>query len=280
MKLNTKRVVNLGLISKFRTELMGIATLLILICHAPANGFTLPTILDRAIRWGGIGVDFFLLFSGIGLYYSLRKTDNLLVWYKRRYLRIFVPFLLFAIPYYLFRKFIDGDSWLHFIGNITTLSFWTRHEGAWFVAMLVPLYLLTPLIAWFTDKAKNRWTPTIVLCVLSILGASIPTTNAIFDNIQMCLGHVSSFFIGYWIAKYVFEGKEIEFKWIYIYIPIFIVIYYFYRHLHISSNWMIVLPISILLTALFDYIGGGYYAKYGISRNYLFGIIPCKYIFA
>ena len=173
-----KNTLNLSLISVYRTELMGVATLLILLCHAPGNGIALPSLLDHGLRWMGIGVDFFLFLSGLGLYFSLRKIEKLLVWYKRRYLRILVPFQLFAIPYYLFRMIVDRDGWLHFFGNLTTFSFWTRHEGAWFVAMLIPLYLLAPLIAKIIDIQNHRWIPTIVLCIVSVFGASIPTEKS------------------------------------------------------------------------------------------------------
>lgn len=252
-----EKSINLQLISKYRTALMGFATLLILLCHAPANGVSMPVLLDRGFRWMGVGVDFFLFFSGLGMYYSLRSTDNLIEWYKRRYLRILVPYLLLAIPYYTFHMIVEGDSWLHYFGNITTFSFWTRHDSAWFVAMLIPLYLLTPLIAKHIDKSSHRWLPTIVLCVVSVFGASIPTTNAIFENIQVCLGHVPSFFVGYWAAKYVLEQKEIQWKYVILMLLLYFVILPLYRPLHVSSNWMMVLPSSIILAALFDNIGGG-----------------------
>lgn len=201
---------------------------------------------------GGVGVDLFLLYSGLGMYYSLQKTTNIKEWYKRRYLRILVPFLMFAIPFYLFRMIIDEDSILHFVGNITTISFWTRHEGAWFVALLIPLYLLTPLIAKIIDGARNRWMPVLVFCLLSIVGACFPVTNAVLNNIQMCLAHVPSFLVGYWVALYVSGGKEIKWGWIALSLVVYIGVLFFYRHLNVSSNWMIVLPGSIIFAGILN----------------------------
>ena len=125
MKGEGKRY-NLRVLSTYRTELMGFATLLIIICHAPANGVAMPALLDKILRWGGIGVDIFLFCSGLGMYFSLQKNTNWKRWYIHRYLRLLVPFLLFAIPYYLFRWAIDGDDVWRFLGNISTVSFWTR----------------------------------------------------------------------------------------------------------------------------------------------------------
>ena len=50
-KMNYK--FNLSWFSTYRTELMGFATLLILFCHAPANGVEMPSLLEKAFRWGG-----------------------------------------------------------------------------------------------------------------------------------------------------------------------------------------------------------------------------------
>ena len=201
---------NLGDISTYRTELMGIATILILICHGPANGVEVPAIIDGMMRWCGVGVDLFLFLSGVGMYFSLRKRDRLIHWYLHRYTRILLPFLIFAAPYYLFRLYVDGGGLITFLFNITTISFWTAHEGAWFVAMLLPLYLLTPWIAKMTDSCRNRTIPTIILCLVSVAGYLIPTTNEIFKNVQMCLGHVPAFFIGYWIGRGVYEKLNIN----------------------------------------------------------------------
>ena len=64
-------VFNLNLISKYRAELMGISTILILICHAAGNDVLMPKWLRYVVAQGAIGVDVFLFLSGMGLYHSL-----------------------------------------------------------------------------------------------------------------------------------------------------------------------------------------------------------------
>lgn len=63
----------LGKLSTYRTELMGISAILILVCHASGRGVILPFHLSTLLSFGNIGVDMFLLLSGIGLFYSLEK---------------------------------------------------------------------------------------------------------------------------------------------------------------------------------------------------------------
>ncbi|MBR5076747.1 MAG: acyltransferase [Bacteroidales bacterium] len=242
---------SLKVLSTYRTELMGLATLLIIICHAPANGVAMPALLDKILRWGGIGVDIFLFCSGLGMYFSIRKNNNWKRWYIHRYLTLFVPFLLFAIPYYLFRMAIDGDDIWHFLGNISTLSFWTRHEGAWFVAMLLPLYLVTPFIARLIDWKGPRIIPTIVLCAFFLWRSCQPTSNEIINNIQMCEAHLPPFFVGYWIGKYVYESYEIEWRWIIEGLVISFILFLCLGFLHFPKYWLLVAPGSMALCIIF-----------------------------
>lgn len=61
-------------ISEYRTELMGLSAIMILICHAAGNDLAMPHYLRLLIAQGQIGVDIFLFLSGMGLYYSLFKV--------------------------------------------------------------------------------------------------------------------------------------------------------------------------------------------------------------
>lgn len=54
-----------------RTQLMGLATLMIIICHASASHVLMPYWLSKLMDLGNYGVDIFLFLSGLGLFYSL-----------------------------------------------------------------------------------------------------------------------------------------------------------------------------------------------------------------
>lgn len=62
-------------ISQYRTELMGIATLLVIFGHSEGNGVVMPGWMESLCGLASVGVDIFLLVSGLGLWYSLRKSD-------------------------------------------------------------------------------------------------------------------------------------------------------------------------------------------------------------
>ena len=62
-------------ISKFRTPLMGIATIFIFIfiVHAPDNGVMMPNTLKTICALGSLGVDLFFLLYSFGFWYSLNR---------------------------------------------------------------------------------------------------------------------------------------------------------------------------------------------------------------
>lgn len=81
---------------------MGIATILIIICHAPLYKVSMPQWLNVLASNGGFGVDIFLFLSGMGIYNSYtsnkKKKKTVFYWYLKKYLRIIIPLLLIVIP--------------------------------------------------------------------------------------------------------------------------------------------------------------------------------------
>lgn len=145
-----KYKINFSSLSKFRSELMGIATLMIIICHANAYGVSMPSVLSSICSYGNFGVDIFLLVSGIGLSFSLSKVDlrnrhDVSRWYCKRYLRILVPYIIISLSILPLKNYLANGDWLMMFYNLSTLSFWSHHQSAWYVALLIPLYLLSPL---------------------------------------------------------------------------------------------------------------------------------------
>lgn len=63
---------NVNDISRYRTQLMGIATLLVIFGHSVGNGVVMPRWMESLCGLASVGVDIFLLVSGLGLWYSLK----------------------------------------------------------------------------------------------------------------------------------------------------------------------------------------------------------------
>lgn len=231
---------------------MGLAALMIVVCHAPSYGVEMPEAVDGLLRRGGLGVDIFLLLSGLGCWYSLSKGQALRSWYSKRFMRIFVPYLFMQIPFWFWRM-IDGTfSLSHELLVFSTAGFWLYHAGAWFIALLVPLYLLTPPLFGILQN-KYSGLIAILLIVGLIVVCMLPIEQfggveyEILSNLQWAFGRVPSFIIGMALAPLVKNGVKIN-AVLLIVLPLVV---YVLIHEFIDKNtptqWCLVLPVMIVL---------------------------------
>ena len=65
------------------------------------HGKTMSMILSIC-SLGNRFVDAFLILSGIGLYYSFKKNDNVLQFYIRRLIKLLPAYCILAIPYWIY----------------------------------------------------------------------------------------------------------------------------------------------------------------------------------
>lgn len=203
--------VSLGIFTQYRRELMGVATVLILLCHS-----LLPPAIhcpNDILRWiiitGNRGVDIFLFLSGLGMYHSLRKMTKwnrggVIRWYAKRYRHILLPYLLICFPYYLVLGCVnDGHFSISiFLYRLSTLNYWLEHKGFWYIAMLIPLYFLTPFYARIIDKTKYQTLLTVTLCIILLLISTIKIENNnlfshVWNNTAFVLQRIPSYLIGY-----------------------------------------------------------------------------------
>lgn len=196
-------------LSKFRSELMGLACLWVMFHH---NAFDWPNALEFLKRfgyYGNLGVDIFLLLSGVGLYYAWTKQPPLSDFYARRFVRLLVPYVLIAVPYWVWR-----DLYLHkgsFLLDVTQLCLPLKGTiSTWYVPAMASMYLLYPLIAKFLFSG-DRWTRTVVLCGAVMLGCLFfyYADNAIYDNCEIALTRTVIFIIGCALGKSVKDDEPI-----------------------------------------------------------------------
>lgn len=143
---------NISMLSAYRSQLMGIATIMIIICHAHAMINNLPHFVYRMLDYGNLGVDIFLLLSGVGCYYSLYKNRDLKRFYKRRIVRLLIPYLIITFPFALYYVIAGRDTLCDFCLTMTTLGFWIHHNTAWFVSLMIPLYVFAPALFTVTKR--------------------------------------------------------------------------------------------------------------------------------
>lgn len=244
--------IPLSSLSKFRSELMGIATLMIILCHANVYGVYMPSIMSRVCGYGNFGVDIFLLVSGVGISYSIQRSGitglhDLVKWYRKRYSRILIPYLLVSITILSVKTVITDGDWLVLLYNLSTLSFWTHHNSAWYVALLIPLYLLSPLfyrisnMFVFNNIKLGGGMLALAAQVLSMY--HFMGENVIWENITFCLCRVTSFFIGMALAPVLKAGHNVNILYV---LFTFLPLYYLSHNLFPNDKFQIFLVLPII----------------------------------
>jgi peptidoglycan/LPS O-acetylase OafA/YrhL len=114
------------MLSKYRTELMGVAMLWVMFFHASDLDMG-----HEALEWiraaGFGGVDIFILLSAMGLALSLSKKEvDYSSFMTRRAQRILPAYYTVVIPYTVFLIIYKGFAKSALIWNTTLLYYWMR----------------------------------------------------------------------------------------------------------------------------------------------------------
>lgn len=153
-------------LSTYRSELMGIALFLVLLVHM-RNVRAYWGSLDYIFRRGYVGVDIFLLVSGLGMVFSLTRNWNLKEFYRKRAKTIFPPYLILVTLYTLAVIYLGRCGWSMLLLNWTTLDFYVGGRGAfnWYVSAIVLFYLFTPWIFRRMQKREKRFLQVLAMCM-------------------------------------------------------------------------------------------------------------------
>ncbi len=156
-------------------ELKGVGILGVIFTHisymlVSDNHFRYPLSITR-----GVGVDLFLLTSGYGLTVSmLKKKLSVAEFYRRRLIKVFIPFWLALIILFIADKVI-----LHITYTpkyiLASLMAWfpqaqpfeDLNSPLWYISWLVMLYVLFPILF----MPKRPWLTAILLAVIANLVA-------------------------------------------------------------------------------------------------------------
>lgn len=148
-----------------------------------------------------ISVPIFLMISGSFL---LEKPEKITTFFKKRVNRIILPWFfwgtiqLFFNHYFRYEVFGHSDFKLILIRNFIS--------GFWFMPMIVGIYLVTPVIKPFFQKAKK--TEFFYFFSLWFLFASlIPTITYLLDFIKLYQLPTWLSYLGYFVGGYFITKK-------------------------------------------------------------------------
>ncbi len=179
-------------ISKYRSAIMGVAIIWIMLHH---SGMNLTGIFFAVKRCGYGGVDIFLFLSGFGLAVSLSRDYDIFEFYKKRALRIFPHYIPILILFTVINsKDLSTEKLFRsFLGNLTGLSFWAqiKPEFNWYILMLFFFYLITPLF--YKVITNYRIKGTLFLITLTLVA---DFCFAPFDELKIGINRLTVFVMG------------------------------------------------------------------------------------
>ena len=213
-------------ISNSRNVVMGMATILILIFHSQTlylhKAFNL-NIIQNLITFfrdmGNVGVDIFLILSGLGLYYSFSKDSNIKNFYKKRLIRILPATIIVAV---LTTALMNGKGLGYFVRRITLLTLFTGEDvDFWFFSLIIVLYFIYPLLYKVIKKFDFLGMILLIIPVL-IINHCIRIFNiSLYNNIEIAITRIPVFIAGIYLGKKSSENAKIN---KYLLIPIFLIL--------------------------------------------------------
>ena len=179
-------------------------------------------------------------------------------WYIRRYKRILIPYLL-IIGFQKILSVIHGTPVPQALLELSTISYWINHRGAWFIAMLIPVYAITPLHYNIIQKVKKPvlYSMAIITTVVFISALNYPMVSAegqiVISNIKQVLYHLPSFLIGFILAPYALNNKKVSYFWM-VLLPVVIVMIQKFTQFGYWPGFL-VLPFITVCCLLLRYAG-------------------------
>ncbi|MCR5580489.1 MAG: acyltransferase [Pseudobutyrivibrio sp.] len=185
-----------------------IAVVLVIVFHtlnwdlseaASLSGTGLYTGLDSLRWWSLICNMLFIMISGALLLPG--KKESILLFYKKRLVRIVIPLVVYFI-WYLWQYNMLGDMtpWdvivMICIGDVAgarVLHFWIIYE-------MLFIYLLVPVLRIALAKLSRRGLNILVLCIIGFM--TVGSFTSIFDSkLIMTVGYIGAAIMGYYITR-------------------------------------------------------------------------------
>lgn len=222
MEAQNRQFLNFSALSKYRSAIYGMSALWIIAFHGIELEFTSidskMVAFEELLRMGNIGVDIFLVLSGISLFYAFSKDGHVLKFYYKRLVRILIPFLIIAGIYLAYLNFIRTQNVTAFFLNLSTIAYWIGfRQGVsfWYVPTILVLYILYPLIHMFIYMRKNGKLIRCIVLMAAAIGISIllyyviPAGAPTRDFYMISIPRFAIFIFGCYFGHIVKEERNI-----------------------------------------------------------------------
>ncbi len=145
------------------------------------------------------GPPLFTMVSGM-LLLAPRDEQPILVFFRKRFIKVLLPFLGWAVVYLAWRVYFNGES-LTLAQGLREIIQGPVYYHLWFIQMILGLYLATPILRVYVRHASRQNLSYFIL--IWFLGVSILPLSSRFlkvnPGIQLV---VTTNFVGYFILGY------------------------------------------------------------------------------
>lgn len=202
-------------ILNLRLEIFRFCAIWIVLFHIYSNigisDFPGSSVLSLVIAVGNCSVDIFLFLSAIGLYHSMSK-NSVRTFYKNRVVRVMIPFVLVAIPFFIwFDFFFAHDGVGQFLLNFSTLNYWLSPDyPVWYVSFILFAYTLFPLL--YKADVKTKHITTIGLIALAVITEYVLMINetSLYGYAERAFSRIPVFLVGLLVAKCILSDKGVK----------------------------------------------------------------------
>lgn len=246
----------IAVLSQYRFLIMGLATFLIMFFHLWINIFSNVAILSKVEIFiksiAYYGVDIFFMMSAISLYHSMSNDDDILHFYKKRFFRLILPWLVCGILTGLDSKW----SLLTFIKNITGYSFFFKsiYTFKWYIIAISIVYLFFPFYFHLFNKSKDKKKFTIIIVLLWVI-IFVLLQEVIRSDFYGFIYRIPIFLVGVYLEYLIInEDKQISNNVLWTLLVISLIIAYYCKDNDLKlllSNSLLAFSSSMLIASFF-----------------------------
>lgn len=226
----TDKQLDLNAFSRTRSYLFGLAAFSIIAFHYSydvwnnlemgnitiGDSLFYPVFFAYYALIRSVGVEVFLFLSGMGLYYSYSRDPDPGRFWKKRFSRILIPYLLCAGPYWIIRDvFLRDEGIVRALEDFCFITFFTEGQHMiWFVCFMIFGYAFYPLIYRFLYETKNTRTHAAILLAAGILLPVLYylTMHGAFVKTNIATLRIPIFLLGCILARPIKEHQTIPMK--------------------------------------------------------------------
>ncbi len=207
-------------LSKYRNSIYGVSIILVILFHFLDRVRHLNGVFSEIARlyWiliGSVGVDIFLIMSGMSLFYSMKKDSNVFDFYKKRCKRIIIPYLFIGFIFWYMKDIaVRQLGRKALLKDLFFVTFFTDGDRSlWFIIAIFIIYMIYPLLFKIydkIDKCNGILTMVLIGFIVGLNHLMYLNNTELYDNIEIMLTRFPAIVLGTYCGKKAYKKEPIR----------------------------------------------------------------------